>query len=97
MSVVAIIRIVAKPGQADALVTAMGEPVRLTQENPECSLAELYRSTARPDELVLIEEWTSIAAHQAHFDKLGASGAVTECAQLWAAPPASVHYEAIAE
>ena len=53
MSVVAIIRIVAKPGQADALVTAMGEPVRLTQENPECSLAELYRSTARPDELVL--------------------------------------------
>ncbi len=92
MSVLAVIKIDAKPGRGDTLVIAMGEPVRLTQENPECTRAELYRSTARPDELVLIEQWTSIAAHHAHFESLGAAGAVADCAELWAGPPASVHY-----
>lgn len=57
---------VAKPGQAAALKAALTALVAPTQKDPGYLAYDLYESTARPGEFVLVEAWASrelLASH----------------------------------
>lgn len=95
MSVTAIIRLRAKAGAEQAFLEHMQRPLQLTRDNPECSYAELFASAADPQAFVLIETWSSIEAHDAHFGALMEAGELEACMPTWDGMPESTHYSAV--
>ena len=67
MTVRTISKIIARPGQADALKSLLLEIVELARENPGCLSFELLQGQSNADEFVTLGEWQSDAAFHAHF------------------------------
>jgi quinol monooxygenase YgiN len=95
MPVLAIVTLEVKPGMTGEFLRTLQRPLELTQAHPNCRRAELYASQADPNRYVLLEEWDTIAAHQAHFQGLVAAGEVAACMPTWNGLPKSTHYQAI--
>jgi quinol monooxygenase YgiN len=55
-------------GKGDAFVRAWTERLNEVREEPGCDQYELFRSTERPDVVVLLETWTSLDTLKAHAD-----------------------------
>ena len=92
MGVLAVIHVQAQPGRGADLAIALERPMGVTKDNPDCPSIELFTSAEDPDHLVLIEEWSSEAAHQQHVEKLIANGDLAAADAMYASPPHSVHY-----
>ncbi|MGG6240089.1 putative quinol monooxygenase [Nodosilinea sp. AN01ver1] len=67
MTVRTIAKIIARPGQADALKSLLLEIVELARENPGCLSFELQQGQANANEFVTLGQWQSDAAFQSHF------------------------------
>ena len=57
----------AKPGQADVLAGALLELAGPSREESGCILYDVCRSKADPDRLLVLEEWGSQPALDAHM------------------------------
>ena len=63
-----IVPMEAAPGKRDELIEAFSARSREVRQESGCEEYELYQSTERPDQLVLLERWTDEAALEAHLE-----------------------------
>jgi quinol monooxygenase YgiN len=92
MTVLALIKLTAKKGQEDALDVAMQEPIAATRANPECSRMQLFANTEEPTNFLLVEEWTTIAAHERHVDDLMGKNVLGPMGEVSEGMPETLHY-----
>ncbi|NCF20687.1 MAG: hypothetical protein GWP63_20845 [Haliea sp.] len=92
MSVTAIVKLTSLPGQRDALVSAMAPAVEATRAQPACLAADLLAGIENPDELMLVEHWTSVVAHEKFIDGMIADGGLGDIMPLLAGELESSHY-----
>jgi quinol monooxygenase YgiN len=94
MSVTAIVRMTAKPGQRELLLRAMAGPVSATRAHPQCATAELMSAVENSDEILLVEQWPSVADHQNFINGVIAAGGLDELMPLLAGEIQTQHYTA---
>jgi quinol monooxygenase YgiN len=92
MSVTAIVKLTALPGKRDALLSAMTPAVDATRAQPACLAADLLSCFENPDELVLVEHWTSVVAHENFINGLIDDGGLGEILPLLAGEIETSHY-----
>lgn len=92
MSVTAIIRMTARPGQREALKAFSGPAVQATGQQPECHSVEFLDCVENPDAVMLIERWTSIEAHQEFIGGVIAAGGLDGLEDLLVCDMETLHY-----
>jgi quinol monooxygenase YgiN len=92
MSVTAIVKLTALSGKRDALVSAMAGAVEATRAQPACLAADLLAGIENPDEVILVEHWTSVVAHENFINGLIADGGLGEIMPLLAGDIETSHY-----
>jgi quinol monooxygenase YgiN len=92
MSVTAIVRLKARPGQRKLLLQAMAGPVAATREHPLCSSVEMMSAVEDSDEILLVEHWPSVADHQNFINGVIAAGGLDELMPLLAGEIDTLHY-----
>ena len=81
-----VAKFVAKPGQEAALKAALTGLVAPTQKDPGYIAYDLYASTARPGEFVLVEAWESKKLLAEHLDTPHLNGFKAKGPELLAEP-----------
>jgi quinol monooxygenase YgiN len=92
MEMTAIIRMTARPGEREPLRQFCAPAFENTAAHPECSSFEALNCVENEDALMLIERWSSIAAHQEFIGGVIASGGLDGLADLLAAEMETLHY-----
>ena len=93
MSVTIVYNFQAVPGAAGALLDLLqrGRDFALTVDG--CEAFEVYQGKDDSHEFVMIERWTSVEAHQAHFEKnVKASGVLDRVEAFLTAPVQGIYY-----
>lgn len=91
-----VARILARPGQAEALRAILLELVEATREESGCISYRLLQNRADPADFTFMEEWDSDEAIDAHLSSTHLQDAITKAQTLFAAPPDIRRYSAIA-
>ena len=92
MTVLVLVRAVAKPGKG-ADVTAMLAPFVGDDTGMEgCSRIEMAVDATDPDRILILEEWTSAAAHKANLAALQAAGGLDDFLALLAETPVRTYH-----
>jgi quinol monooxygenase YgiN len=81
-----VAKFVAKPGKEAALETAITALIAPTRKDPGYLAYDLYKSTERPGEFVLVEEWESRELLAAHLDTPHLNGFKAAAPDLLAEP-----------
>lgn len=89
VTVVALIKL--KPGAEAAAIAVLEPIVEQTHAESGCLKYTLHRSTADPQQFVLIERWATQAALDAHFLEPYMGSLFTDVADHLAEPP-SIHF-----
>jgi quinol monooxygenase YgiN len=76
----------------DKFEEAVKDAIAVLTNDPDCHAASSYRCLERPDEFVLMVEWTSLQAHVAFRAKPEFGEYRAHIAHLFAAPPTFAHY-----
>lgn len=92
MSVTAIVKLTALPGQRDALLSAMSPSVKATRAQPACLAADLLAGIENTDEVILVEHWTSVVAHENFIGGLIDAGGLNDILPLLAGDIETSHY-----
>ncbi len=92
MSVTAIIKLTANPGQRGALQEAMVAAVIATGEHPQCLAIEMLAGIENEDELLLIETWASVQDHQDYINSVIAAGGLEGIRAMLASDIETWHY-----
>jgi len=92
MTITAIVRMTAAPGQRQALREFIAPALDATAAHPECSSVEVLGCLELDDTLILIERWTSVAAHQEFIGGVIASGSLDGLETLLAEEMETLHY-----
>ena len=92
MSVLAIVKLTAKPGLRDSLVETIGRAVAATREQPACTSVELVCGIENVEEVLLIERWQSVQDHEVFINGVIASGGLDEIMAMLAADIETLHY-----
>ncbi|MBU1175132.1 MAG: antibiotic biosynthesis monooxygenase [Alphaproteobacteria bacterium] len=75
MSAILVINFHVKAQHLDTLLGILEGAKRYLPENGEgCSAVRVLQDVADPNRIKLMETWDSVAAHQAHFEAINASG-----------------------
>ena len=87
-----LVRAAAKPGKG-ADVTAMLAPFVGDDTGMDgCSRIEMAVDATDPDRILILEEWTSAAAHKANLAALQAAGGLDDFLALLAEEPARTYH-----
>jgi quinol monooxygenase YgiN len=81
-----VAKFLAKPGQEAALKDTLMGLVAPTQKDPGYIAYDLYASTQRPGEFVLVEAWASKELLVSHLDTPHLNGFKAKAPELLAAP-----------
>ena len=81
-----VARFVAKPGLEATLKAALTGLIAPTQEDPGYIAYDLYESTERPGEFVLVEAWASKELLAKHLDTPHLNGFKAKAPELLAEP-----------
>lgn len=81
-----VAKFVAKPGQEAALKAGLTGLIAPTQKDPGYIAYDLYESTQRPGEFVLVEAWESKQLLAAHLDTPHLNGFKAKTPELLAEP-----------
>ena len=93
MSVFAVVRLIAHPGKGGAIRDMLnGRMLEVARGDGGVIKLELFVSDDDPDKIVVLEEWTSVAAHARYLDSMGES---FEALMELVAERDARHYEAI--
>lgn len=68
MAVRLIVTFTARPGTGDEFIRAWADRLPEVHAEPGCEQYELFRSTDRPDTVVLLERWSDLATFDAHSE-----------------------------
>lgn len=79
MSVTLLVRASGKPGHGDALA-GLFRPVPEDNDIAGCLGIEVFASTANPDELLILERWSSVEAHKTFLAAIAEQGGLEEMA-----------------
>ncbi len=77
MSVMLIVRISGKPGHGKAL-SELIQPVPPDNDVDGFAGMDVYVNTTKPDEVILLEKWSSVDAHKKFLAELEAQGGLDE-------------------
>lgn len=92
MTVLVLVRAVAKPGKG-ADLTAMLAPFVGEDTGMEgCSRIEMAVDATDPDRILLLEEWSSAAAHKANLVVLTEAGGLDDFLTLLAEDPVRTYH-----
>jgi quinol monooxygenase YgiN len=87
MSVTAIYSFEAAPGKADELLAILQQGREFAASVEGFEAYDVYQGNDDPHRFVMVERWTSVDAHQAHFEKnVKASGVLDSAEALMTAP-----------
>ncbi len=92
MTVMAVIRIPAKPGLRAQLLDGAQASIAKTQSNPLCLDMQVLLDASDADVLVFIEHWRSAAAHQEFRDSLMQAGAMDAIGPLLGGEITTTYY-----
>ena len=92
MSVLAIVKLTAKPGLRDSLLESIAPAVAVTREQPACTSVELLCGIENVEEVLLVERWQSVQDHEDFINSVIASGGLDELMDLLAADIETSHY-----
>ena len=95
MKIVAVTRLKARPGKGVGLLVALSGPLEETRSNQDCSSAGLFISADNPQDVVLLEEWSSREAQTKHASALQEDGSLRDVTELLDAPPDTRYYRAL--
>jgi quinol monooxygenase YgiN len=68
MPVRVIVTFTTQPGRGDEFASLWSERLAEVHQEPGCEQYELFRSTSRPDTVVLLERWSSTETLAAHSE-----------------------------
>jgi quinol monooxygenase YgiN len=91
MSITRITRFQAKPGMVDQLRAFLQTVISMVLQAPGCETCRLLHNQEHDHELVIIEEWVSVAAHQAAAKNIP-SEKIAEVMPMLANPPSGAYY-----
>ena len=77
MSVTLLVRVRGKPGHGDALAGLL-RPVSADNDIAGCLGIEVFASTENPDELIILERWSSVEAHKTFLAGIVEQGGLDE-------------------
>lgn len=77
MSVTLLVRVEAKPGHGSA-ISEFVKPVPAENDIEGCQGMDVFTNAANPDEVLILEHWTSIKAHKTFLAGLMEQGALDE-------------------
>ena len=92
MSVLVLVRAVAKPGKGAAVVEMLAPFVGEDTGMEGCARIEMAVDAGDPDRILLLEEWTSAAAHKANLAALEAAGGLDDFLALLAEAPVRTYH-----
>ena len=75
MSVTLLVRIDAKPGHGSS-ITELVKPVPAENDIEGCRGMDVFTNAANPDEVLILEHWSSIEAHRTFLAGLMEQGAL---------------------
>lgn len=75
MSVTLLVRIEAKPGHGGAIAEIV-KPVPADNDIEGCQGMDVFTNTTNPDEVLILEHWSSIDAHKTFLAGLMEQGAL---------------------
>ena len=76
----------------EKIVAALLDCTRMDDPQPACLAADLLAGIENPDELMLVEHWTSVVAHEKFIDGMIADGGLGDIMPLLAGELESSHY-----
>jgi quinol monooxygenase YgiN len=91
MSITRINRFHAKQGMVDQLHAFLQSIISMVLQAPGCESCKLLRNQEDAHELVIIEEWASVAAHQAAAKNI-APEKIAAVMPMLANPPSGAYY-----
>lgn len=77
MSVTLLVRIEAKPGHGSAIAELV-KPVPADNDIDGCQGMDIFTNAANPDEVLILEHWSSVEAHKTFLAGLMEQGALDE-------------------
>lgn len=77
MSVTLLVRIEAKPGRGGAIAEIV-KPVPPENDIEGCLGMDVFASTTNPDDVLILEHWSSIEAHKTFLAGLMEQGALDD-------------------
>ena len=80
-------RLLASPGQGDALEAILLEAAELLEANADCLLYVVSRQPDDPEAVWVTEAWTSADAHRASLEEEATRALIQRAMPLIAAPP----------
>jgi quinol monooxygenase YgiN len=87
MSVTVIYSFEAAPGKADELLALLQQGRDFAASVEAFEAFDVHQGSDDPHRFVMVERWTSVEAHQAHFEEnLKASGVLDRAETVMAAP-----------
>jgi quinol monooxygenase YgiN len=93
MSVIQVVQMEAARGQPGKLLALLQQGRDFTLTVDGCEAFDIYQGKDDPHQLLMIERWVSLEAHQDHFQKnVMATGLFDQCTALMAGPPQLAYY-----
>ena len=97
MAVLVLVRAVAKPGKGTDVVDMLAPFVGEDTGMEGCSRIEMAVDGADSDRILLLEEWSSAAAHKANLAALQEAGGLDDFLALLAEEPIRTYYAPLDE
>ncbi len=82
-----VAHIVAREGEGARVQAHLEKLIEPTRAEPGCRKYELFVNKEKPGDFVVLEEYASDAAFQAHMDSSHVAAAIAEAVPLLAVPP----------
>ena len=92
MSVLVLVRATAKPGKRQEVVEMLAPFVGENPGMDGCLRIELVVDAVVQDQLIIVEEWTSVEAHKASLAALEEAGALDDFLALLAEDPVRTYH-----
>ena len=86
--------VTARPGHFDEVLRLSQEHVARSRAEPGCIAHAVHRDAENPLRLVFVEQWTDMAALQAHFRVPASRDFGKALGEMAAAPPGLTIYDA---
>ena len=86
------VHLVAQPGKASELQRFLAAALPRIRQAPGCHGARVLCDTEQEDSLLLVEQWASVARHEAHVASLVEGGLMDQVMTMAAAPPRSEYF-----
>lgn len=86
------VHVTAQPGKSSELRDFLTTALPQIRQAPGCHGARVLADAEQEDAVLLVEQWASVARHEAHVASLMESGLMDRVMSMAAAPPRSEYF-----